>query len=84
MQLGAPSLHANSDYDVSLSLTCTEQDLTPEFGGRWARPWSSRTGWAAAHYIFNGVAVGPSGAVYVTGDRTDVLYRFRRGKEDHD
>jgi sugar lactone lactonase YvrE len=35
-------------------------------------------------YIFNGVAVGPSGAVYVTGDVTDVLYRFRPDKEGHD
>jgi glucose/arabinose dehydrogenase len=25
---------------------------------------------------FNGVAVGPSGAIYVTGDRANVLYRF--------
>jgi sugar lactone lactonase YvrE len=27
--------------------------------------------------MFNGVAVGPSGAIYVTGDRANVLYRFR-------
>jgi len=31
VQLDAPSFRANSDYDVSLSLTCIEQDLTPEF-----------------------------------------------------
>jgi len=28
-------------------------------------------------WVFNGVAVGPSGAIYVTGDKTDVLYRLR-------
>jgi sugar lactone lactonase YvrE len=27
-------------------------------------------------YIFNGVAVGPSGAIYVTGDVSNVLYRI--------
>ncbi len=27
-------------------------------------------------YQFNGVAVGPSGAIYVTGDMTNVLYRI--------
>lgn len=27
-------------------------------------------------YIFNGVAVGPSGAIYVTGDVANVLYRI--------
>jgi sugar lactone lactonase YvrE len=27
--------------------------------------------------IFNGVAVGPSGAIYVTGDKANVLYRLR-------
>jgi sugar lactone lactonase YvrE len=27
--------------------------------------------------MFNGVAVGPSGAIYVTGDPANVLYRFR-------
>jgi sugar lactone lactonase YvrE len=26
--------------------------------------------------FFNGVAVGPSGAIYVTGDRANVLYRI--------
>jgi sugar lactone lactonase YvrE len=29
-------------------------------------------------WIFNGVAVGPSGAIYVTGDRANVLYCFER------
>ena len=28
---------------------------------------------------FNGVAVGPSGSIYVTGDLANVLYRFRPG-----
>lgn len=28
-------------------------------------------------WVFNGVAVGPSGAIYVTGDKADVLYRLR-------
>lgn len=28
-------------------------------------------------WTFNGVAVGPSGAIYVTGDVANVLYRFR-------
>jgi sugar lactone lactonase YvrE len=28
-------------------------------------------------YFFNGVAVGPSGAIYVTGDKANVLYRLR-------
>jgi sugar lactone lactonase YvrE len=28
-------------------------------------------------WIFNGVAVGPSGAIYVTGDKANVLYRLR-------
>jgi sugar lactone lactonase YvrE len=28
-------------------------------------------------WVFNGVAVGPSGAIYVTGDKTNVLYRLR-------
>jgi sugar lactone lactonase YvrE len=28
-------------------------------------------------WVFNGVAVGPSGAIYVTGDKTNVLYKFR-------
>jgi sugar lactone lactonase YvrE len=28
-------------------------------------------------WIFNGVAVGPSGAIYVTGDKTNVLYRLK-------
>ena len=28
-------------------------------------------------WIFNGVAVGPSGAIYVTGDIANLLYRFR-------
>jgi len=27
-------------------------------------------------WIFNGVAVGPSGAIYVTGDIANVLYRI--------
>jgi hypothetical protein len=27
-------------------------------------------------WIFNGVAVGPSGAIYITGDVTNVLYRI--------
>ena len=27
-------------------------------------------------YIFNGVAVGPSGTIYVTGDVENVLYRI--------
>jgi glucose/arabinose dehydrogenase len=27
-------------------------------------------------YQFNGVTVGPSGAIYVTGDATNVLYRI--------
>jgi hypothetical protein len=27
-------------------------------------------------WIFNGVAVGPSGAIYITGDVSDVLYRI--------
>jgi sugar lactone lactonase YvrE len=27
-------------------------------------------------YFFNGVAVGPSGAIYITGDVTNVLYRI--------
>jgi sugar lactone lactonase YvrE len=27
-------------------------------------------------WAFNGVAVGPSGAIYVTGDKTNVLYRL--------
>jgi sugar lactone lactonase YvrE len=27
-------------------------------------------------WIFNGVAVGPSGAIYVSGDKADVLYRL--------
>jgi sugar lactone lactonase YvrE len=27
-------------------------------------------------YAFNGVAVGPSGAIYVTGDRASVVWRF--------
>ena len=27
-------------------------------------------------WIFNGVAVGPSGAIYVTGDISNVLYRI--------
>ncbi|MCX6633720.1 MAG: PKD domain-containing protein, partial [Acidobacteria bacterium] len=27
-------------------------------------------------YLFNGVAVGPSGTIYVTGDRANVLYRL--------
>jgi len=27
-------------------------------------------------WLFNGVAVGPSGAIYVTGDKANVLYRF--------
>ena len=27
-------------------------------------------------YIFNGVAVGPSGTIYVTGDVDNVLYRI--------
>ena len=35
-------------------------------------------------WIFHGVAVGPSGAIYVTGDRADVLYRFRQDKEGDD
>jgi hypothetical protein len=26
--------------------------------------------------FFNGVAVGPSGAIYVTGDKDNVLYRI--------
>jgi len=29
-------------------------------------------------YAFSGVAVGPSGAIYVTGDRTSVVWRFER------
>ena len=28
-------------------------------------------------WVFNGVAVGPSGAIYVTGDKSNVLYRLR-------
>ena len=28
-------------------------------------------------WVFNGVAVGSSGAIYVTGDKTNVLYRLR-------
>ena len=28
-------------------------------------------------WIFNGVAVGPSGYIYVTGDISNVLYRFK-------
>jgi sugar lactone lactonase YvrE len=28
-------------------------------------------------WIFNGVAVGPSGYIYVTGDIASVLYRFK-------
>ena len=27
-------------------------------------------------FLFNGVAVGPSGTIYVTGDRANVLYRL--------
>jgi sugar lactone lactonase YvrE len=29
-------------------------------------------------WIFNGVAVGPSGAIYISGDRANVLYCFER------
>lgn len=29
-------------------------------------------------WIFNGIAVGPSGAVYVTGDQANVLYRIEQ------
>jgi hypothetical protein len=29
-------------------------------------------------WIFNGVAVGPSGHIYVTGDKSNVLYRFKQ------
>ncbi len=29
------------------------------------------------NYIFNGVAVSPSGSIYVTGDRLNVLYRIQ-------
>lgn len=29
------------------------------------------------NYIFNGVAVSPSGTIYVTGDKTNVLYRIQ-------
>jgi hypothetical protein len=31
---------------------------------------------AAPMLFFNGVAVGPSGAIYVTGDKANVLYRI--------
>ncbi|MCP4289438.1 MAG: hypothetical protein GY792_34295 [Gammaproteobacteria bacterium] len=31
-------------------------------------------------WIFNGVAVGPSGAIYVTGDIANVLYRIEPGE----
>ena len=34
-------------------------------------------------YIFNGVAVGQSGTIYVTGDLADVLYRLVPNKEGH-
>lgn len=30
-------------------------------------------------FIFNGVAVGPSGTIYVTGDKTNVFYRIQAG-----
>ncbi len=30
----------------------------------------------APSYLYNGVAVGPSGTIYVTGDMTNVLYRI--------
>src|SRR5215510_11882753 len=33
---------------------------------------------------FNGVAVGRSGTIYVTGDAPNVLYRFRPDKNEHD
>jgi DNA-binding beta-propeller fold protein YncE len=32
-------------------------------------------------FIFNGVAVGPSGTIYVTGDKTNVLYRIQAGHD---
>lgn len=28
-------------------------------------------------YIFSGVAVGPTGTIYVTGDRGNVIYRYK-------
>ncbi len=34
-----------------------------------------------APHFFSGVAVGESGAVYVTGDQTNVLYRFEQKKQ---
>jgi glucose/arabinose dehydrogenase len=30
-----------------------------------------------AYWVFSGVAVGPSGYIYVTGDIANVLYRFK-------
>ena len=35
-----------------------------------------------ADWIFNGVAVGPSGAIYVTGDKANVLYRIEAVEEE--
>jgi DNA-binding beta-propeller fold protein YncE len=32
-------------------------------------------------WLFNGVAVGPSGAIYVTGDKANVLYRIEAVEE---
>ena len=29
-------------------------------------------------WMFNGVAVGPSGHIYVTGDKKNLLYRFKQ------
>jgi DNA-binding beta-propeller fold protein YncE len=39
-------------------------------------------GWKSDHptWLFNGVAVGQSGTIYVTGDIANVLYRIEPGK----
>jgi sugar lactone lactonase YvrE len=53
----------------------TTFDVTPLAEGLELRMAES-SGLIPPTYSFNGVAVGPSGAIYVTGDTGNVLYRI--------
>ena len=39
---------------------------------------------APPSYTFNGVTVGSRGHIYVTGDKANVLYRFKQRTDDYD
>ena len=61
---------------VNYAVWQKEQVLAEGLGMTAENPVSATHEWQPPFWIFNGVAVGPSGAVYVAGDAANVIYRI--------